>query len=299
VPGRILKASLALAALVAGCGGGGESRPASTNEIVDASADPPYVGALSVNPRDGSLLLATNAGTFLVRRGSQRLERLRVRVSAQGRTGPAEKGMAFTFVGPDELVGSGHPGSGRAVAPLLGFIRSRDGGRSWRSISQLGQADLHALAEQGGRVIAADGSEAKVLISEDGGRTFAFRATPLLLTDLDVSPGDASRLVASTERGLYSSDDAGRTWRPGEPVPGARFAWPAADRLFRVDPDGQVRRSADGGGSWERVGRVDGEPHALASAGVRTLYVADIDGTIRQSRDGGRSWTLRARAPGT
>jgi len=299
VTGRILKTSIALVVLAAGCGGGDESRPASTNEIVDASAQPPYVGALSVNPRDGSLLLATNSGTFVLRKGSRRLERLRVRVRAGARSGPAERGMAFTFVGPDELVGSGHPGPGAAVEPLLGFIRSRDGGRTWRSVSQLGQADLHALAEQGGRVIAADGTEAKVLVSENGGKSFDFRATPLRLTDLDVSPRDSARLVASTERGLYTSDDAGRTWRPGESVPGSRFAWPAPDRLLRVDPDGQVRRSTDAGETWEAVGRVEGEPHALAALDGETLYMADIEGTIRQSRDGGRTWSLRARAPGT
>lgn len=299
MPWRFSKASLVLAALAAGCGGGGEARPDSTSEIVDASADPPYIGALSVNPRDGSLLLGTNAGTFLLRDGSRRLQRMRVRVTARGRSEPAEKGLAFTFVGPDELVGSGHPGPGRAVAPLLGFIRSRDGGRTWRSVSQLGQADLHALAEQDGRVIAADGVEAKVLVSEDGGKTFDLRPAPLLLTDLDVSPADGSKLVASTERGLHTSDDGGRTWRPGDAVPRSRFAWPAADGLFRVDPDGRVMRSADAGGSWQLVGNVEGESHALAALDSRRLYVADIEGTIRESRDGGRSWSLRARAPGT
>jgi hypothetical protein len=220
-----------------------------------------------------------------------------VRVSARGKAGPAEKGLAFTFVGPDELVGSGHPGPGSAVAPLLGLIRSRDGGRTWKSVSQLGQADLHALAEQDGKVIAADGGEAKVLVSDDGGRTFEQRSAPLRLTDLDVSPGDSARLVASTEQGLHTSEDAGHTWRPGEPVPHSRFAWPEPDRLFRVDPGGQVRQSADAGVSWEPLGTVEGEPHALAALDSRNLYVADIEGTVRESRDGGRTWAVRAEAP--
>ena len=299
MPWRTLTASIAIAALVAGCGGGGESRPDFGSSIVDLSADPPYIGALSVNPRDGELLLATNAGTYAMRPGSHELERVRVKVSARGKSAPADQGLAFTFVGPDELVGSGHPGAGRAVAPLLGLIRSRDGGRTWRSVSQLGQADLHALAERDGLLVAADGAEAKVLVSENAGRTFEYRATPLLLIDLEVSPVEGSRFVASTERGLYTSDDAGRTWRPGDSVPGSRFAWPEPDRLFRVDGDGKVSRSSDAGESWEQVGTVEGEPHGLAAADARVLYVADIEGTIRQSRDGGRTWSLRAKAPGT
>ena len=299
MPWRTLAASVAIAASVAGCGGGGESRPGSGSSVVDASADPPYIGALSVNPRDGELLLATNAGTYAVPPGSHELERVPVTVSARGKSGPADKGLAFTFVGPDELIGSGHPGADSAVAPLLGLIRSRDGGRTWRSVSQLGQADLHALAERDGLLVGADGTEAKVFVSENAGRTFEYRATPLLLIDLDVSPGGGTRFVASTERGLYTSDDAGRTWRPGDPVPGSRFAWPEPNRLFRVDGDGKVSRSSDAGESWEHVGTVEGEPHALAAADARLLYVADIEGTIRESRDGGRTWSLRAQARGT
>jgi len=296
---RLPGALIALAVLAAGCGGDGEARPASDNGVVDPDADPPYVGALSVNPRDQSLLMATNAGTFAVRPGDSRLQRISVRVRAGGRSGPARRGMAFSFTGPDRLVGSGHPGNTDAVEPLLGFIRSNDGGKTWRSISQLGQADLHSLAEVGDQVVAADGGEAKVLVSSDGGKNFEFRRTPLVLIDMDVDPTDPRRLVGSTEQGMHTSDDGGRTWTPADTVSGSRFAWPEPDRLFRVDPNGEVQLSEDGGSTWDTVGVVEGEPQALAAAGSNVLYVADIEGTIRESRDGGRNWTVRAGPPGT
>ena len=112
---------------------------------------------------------------------------------------------------------------------------------------------------------------------------------------MDASPAGVRTLVGSSESGLHTSADGGRTWRARDSVPGSRFAWPAPRALFRVDGDGVVRRSADAGMSWTRVGMVGGEPQALAAADARRLYAADIRGVIRQSRDGGRSWSVRAR----
>ncbi len=295
---RALTFSLAIVLLAAGCGGEDEARPDSSNAVVDAGAEPPYVGALDVNPKDGSLLMATNAGTFRVARGSDEIEPIDVKVSARGQSGPADKGLAFSFTGPDELVGSGHPGEGRAVSPLLGLIRSTDGGRTWRNVSRLGESDLHSVVERGDDVVASDGGEAKVIFSDDRGRTFKSRSSPLRLIDMDASPGDSSRLVGSSESGVHTSDDGGQTWRPRDSVPGARFAWPAPDRLFRVDADGAVKRSTDAGATWEDVGKVAGEPHALAAASATLVYAADIEGVVRESRDGGRTWRERAR-PGS
>lgn len=286
----------AAALALAGCGGSGDDPgPGPGGAIVDATGDPPYVGSLDVNPRDGSLLMATNAGTFRVARGSDRIRRIGVRVRAGRRSGPVDRGLAFSFTGPDRLVGSGHPGAGSPVAALLGFIRSSDGGRTWTSVSRLGQSDLHALAQRGRGVVASDGTEAQMLVSADSGRTFGSRGSPLRLIDMDAAPGGTRELVGSSESGLHTSADGGRTWRARDSVPGSRFAWPAARALFRVDGDGAVRRSADSGVTWRRVGRVPGEPQALAAADARRLFVADIRGTIRRSRDGGRTWAVRAR----
>jgi len=291
---RGLATPVALAVLLAaGCGGGDEPAPNRAEAVVDAAGEPPYVGSLDVNPRDGSLLMATNAGTFRVRRGSDRIERVRVRISAGGQSIAARGGLAFAFTGPDRLVGSGHPG---ADSPqLLGLIRSSDGGRTWRNVSRLGQSDLHALAQRDRTVVASDGQRAQVLVSEDAGENFGTRPSPLRLIDMDASPDSAEKLVGSSEGGLYSSADGGSTWRARDSVPNSRLAWPAPGALFRVDGDGAVRRSGDAGLSWKRVGKVEGEPHALAAADARRLFAADIDGVIRGSRDGGRTWSVRAR----
>ena len=97
-----------------GCGGGAaSSAPAGDGGLVDAGADPPYVGALEVNPRDGSLLLATNAGLWRVSQDGRRTQPVRARMGKND----VSAGLALRFTGPDELVGSGHPGVRGRTSP--------------------------------------------------------------------------------------------------------------------------------------------------------------------------------------
>jgi BNR/Asp-box repeat len=258
--------------------------------VVDSAADPPFVGALEVDPADGTLLLATNRGLYRVRKG--RIESVRSRMGSSD----VARGLAFRFTGPGEAVGSGHPGRERSEWAVLGLVRTKDAGRTWRSVSRLGAADYHAIAVSGGTLAAALGGEATVHVSRDGGRTFQQpRTAPLALQDLELDPADPRRWVGTAETGVHLTTDGGQTWRPADPAGGARIAWPASDALFRTDLDGRVSRSSDGGLTWEDVGRVDGETHALAAVDERTLYAADVEGVVRVSRDGGETWTEFAR----
>ena len=55
--------------LICGCGGGdGDASEDAVAALavpwVDPDGDPPYIGSLSVNPRDGTLLMGTNTGLF-------------------------------------------------------------------------------------------------------------------------------------------------------------------------------------------------------------------------------------------
>ena len=113
-----------------------------------------------------------------------------------------------------------------------------------------------------------------------------FPPEPLL--DLVIDPASSDRLIASTERELYETDDAGRSWKSLAPFPGL-LAW-LNDTLALVDAAGGVHASGDDGHEWARVGEVGGQPAALLAEGERTLYVALHDGTIMVSLDVGRSW---------
>jgi hypothetical protein len=77
--------------------------------------------------------------------------------------------------------------------------------------------------------------------------TFDNRVAPDPLVDLGADPDDPSRLIASTQGGLITSADGGRSWRTRDPIPNVRCAWPAANALYRIDPGGPVKFSSDGG----------------------------------------------------
>ena len=215
-------------------------------------------------------------------RGTPRKPRGEGEISAQ---------LVIRFTGPDDLLASGHPASGDVLPPALGLIRSDDGGRTWRSVSEFGTADFHALERSGDRFVAALSGQAQVRVSADGGRRWETRMAPGVVFDLEVDPSRPAAWIASTAEGVYVTRDDGGTWRPIDPTPNADFAWPAPDALYRLDPGGELMLSADGGGEWTQVGSTGGEPQALVAADPMTLYALLLDGSVKRSGDGGRTWT--------
>lgn len=201
--------------------------------------------------------------------------------------------MGFTVVGEDTFLGSGHPGPGEDGPPLLGLIRSTDAGQSWEPVSLSGEADFHALEAAHDRVYGFDGANGRLMISDDGGETWAEREPPGPLLDIAVHPSEPERLAATSERGVFVSDDDGESWRPVGGEIGF-LAWPAEDRLLLIGASGVVQASSDLGASWEELGSIGGQPAALIAESPDELYAALPDGTIEQSTDGGRTWSVRA-----
>lgn len=138
-----------------------------------------------------------------------------------------------------------------------------------------------------------DSTQARLLVSGDGGRSWDERTPPEPLMDLAIDPRRATHVVAAGEGGLFASTDAGRRWRPLSRGRAGLLAW--ADALYLIDGIGQIHRSRDTARRWATVGAIGGQPAAFASHG-RELYVALHDGTVKRSIDGGRSWRVRAAA---
>ena len=243
---------------------------------------------LGVNPADGALFVATHTGLFRAAQGERRARRVADRF---------QDTMGFTVTGPDTFLGSGHPDGRDGLPPFLGLIRSTDAGRTWEPVSLLGERDFHVLEAAGPRIYGYgsdfDSRQAGLLVSADGGRTWQERSPPEPLLSLAIDPRDSQQVVASGERGTYSSADGGGGWRPLTDEPGL-LAWTRADALFRIGFDGMVSRSRDGGRTWDVLGGVGGRPAAFENAG-RDLYVALHDGMVKRSSDAGRSWQVRSR----
>lgn len=286
---RYVVATLAAAASFAAsaCGGADSPAPradrgAGRAEHTGLPADAQHVHGLV--HRAGVLYIATHAGLWRLGVGSSAVPQ------AVGRDRHDLMGFSASDAA---FVASGHPDPARTdLPPNLGFLRSDDLGRTWESVSLLGEADLHVLAAAGRHVYGAQGST--LLASTDGGRSWTARKAPAAIFSLAISPESARSLVASTEAGLITSVDAGKRFRAvqgGDRLAGL-LAWESSSRLYLVDGPGQVRVSRDAGGTWRVTGSLPGQPTAITAARGESLFVALDDGTVRSSRDEGRSWQL-------
>jgi hypothetical protein len=289
---------LAALSIAGGCGGEASSSgtPATarglSDRLVDFAKKPPYVNALDVDPATGDFLMTTNRGFWRIDPDRDRVEPVRGTVTAGRRSSPVGTFLELLVTGPGELLGSGHPDSKAQLPPYLGLISSDDGGASWRVVSRLGEADLHKIVVKHDRLYAFDAVLGAVLVSTDGGRTFAEHFTPReVMLDFEVDPSDPDRLFGSTETELYRSEDGGESWRAVERSEGIRLVWTAPDAFFRADRDGTVYRSRDAGLRWERIGTVPGEPYKFKALGAEQLLLALSDGTVLETKDGGRAWT--------
>ena len=243
---------------------------------------------LGVDPADGVLYAATQYGLFRI-----------------PETGPATRvadrfqdTMRFTVVGPNTFLGSGHPDFQKDpnLPPRLGLIRSTDAAETWENVSLSVKVDFHALHAAHNKVYGWDSGSGNLMVSSDDGRTWDTRST-LALRDCAVSPADADLLLATTEKCLARSTDAGRTWQlvPGAPVL-VVLAWGDAGSLFGVAPDGSVAHSNDGGSTWTARGKVGGQPEAVAvdsRSATNTLFVAAADRGIVASTDRGTTFSSR------
>jgi photosystem II stability/assembly factor-like uncharacterized protein len=156
-----------------------------------------------------------------------------------------------------------------------------------------GRADFHVLESAGQRVYGVNSADGLLMVSSDAGRAWEKRTPPAAVFSIAIDPRAPQRIVASTQRGVFSSRDAGRSWRPLRDDLAGLLAWPAAQRLYLVDGNGNVQLSNDSGRQWRPAGDIGGQPAALLAHGD-DLYAALGDGTVRRSSDGGRTWRLRA-----
>src|SRR5215218_5011384 len=226
MPLKLFLVLLACAALVAGCGDDGgddDAQAALAVPWVDPDGDPPYIGSLSVNPGDGSIFMGTNTGLFEIPKAGGKPAKVTGQLKTPNGEGAVSESLVAKFVGPDELIASGHPSGGSTLPPALGLIRSADAGKTWESVSELGTADFHALSVVSDVLVAPLYGQGQVLVSRDGGKRFDSRVAPMALVDLAVDPGDANRWVATSEQGIFVSADEGRTWRQRDLTPNVRL----------------------------------------------------------------------------
>jgi len=140
---------------------------------------------------------------------------------------------------------------------------------------------------------------AGVFRSTNSGRTWERRSNGLPpnagVGPLELAPSDPSRLYAAVANGLYTSTDAGATWRqlprlenrisklvvdPGQP----------ATLYAQTDPG--LIKSTDGGQTWARLPLSSSRALAIAPSAPNVLY-AEASGRLWRSDDRGATWTQK------
>jgi hypothetical protein len=302
-PVRLLPALLAAAALAA-CGGEDpEPEQAVTPAPAEATAEPadpvapadtggssPFIGSISVDPGDGTMMIGTGLGLYRLEPGAGRAQRIEGTLETPEGAGTVSSNLELLHVGPGELLASGHPQDGE-LPEDLGLIRSSDHGDTWEPVSGLGEFDWHVLEHSRGLLASVPAETADLYVSADGGTTFERGGVaPTPPDDVAIDPADPQRWVAASAEGIATSSDGGASWRPREPVPDALLAWAEPGGLYRVDQGGASWVSRDGGESWEQRGDAGGSPSTLDVGADGTLYLALAGAVIKRSTDGARTW---------
>lgn len=233
---------------------------------------------LGTDPADGTLYAATHLGVFRL-----------------GEDGIAERvadrwqdTMAFTVVGPNRFLGSGHPELGEDLPAHLGLIESSDAAQSWSALSLAGEADFHALEATADLIVGYDALTGKLLASPDGRNWRSVAKAELV--DLAMSPSDPTRVLATTPQGsIVEYSTASGADKPVAGAPPLVFLdWPEPDLLVGLAPDGEVYLSDDGARTWLRTEGPPGDPQALDVAPAS--WKVATSQSIFVSTDDGRTW---------
>src|SRR5215210_3854478 len=198
-----MRRSLALVPFVllalAGCSSESDStsRPTSTRYVTPGK--PPLVNSFDIDPADGSFLMTTNKGFYRITKDGKKITRQTSEVTAKGKTSPLGTFLAVSATPEGTLLGSGHPDDKKAGLPqFLGFMESKDDGKTWKVVSRLGLADLHVMRQQFGRLYGFDAVTGALLVSEDGGRNWTEHPTPReLIEDFVIDPADENHILAA------------------------------------------------------------------------------------------------------
>jgi hypothetical protein len=299
----------ALAVAAAGCGGGTDEpaasptptktpsitatespAPAAAAPVAPTSGANAFIGSIAIDPADGTVMLGTGLGLFRLKPGAKNAKRVTGKLATANGSGQVSSNLVVRYTGPGDLIASGHP-EGGSLPENLGLMRSRDAGDTWVPAAEVGVSDYHILQVSGRQIVGVRAGERQIRVSRDGGRAFAERMPPDVPLDVAFDPGDAKRMVVATKQGVFSSADGGRSWRERDPTPAEQLAWGKSDDVYRADPGGLIKVSADGGVTWKDAGTVGTAVNELATDAAGALYASVAGGEVRRSTDDGAHWS--------
>lgn len=203
---------------------------------------------------------------------------------------------------PNVLFASGHPlGGGN-----MGFIVSRDAGRTWRRLSPgaRGPVDFHQMDVSKANPKVIYGAFGGLQVSVDSGKTWKIRAPlPAGLIDLSASAINANRIYAATKGGLLYSTDGGQEWHSGHKSRSAATLVQTdyKDGLYTFIIGLGLLHSTELALNWKLLNDNFGDRYLLHLAvdpnTPQHLYAVTQKKEVLSSSDGGATWKELGGAP--
>jgi photosystem II stability/assembly factor-like uncharacterized protein len=261
--------------------------PASAETLEVLAGKTHYHGIAFARSGSATLLLASHHGLFaLAKDGEATL------------VSPVHDYMGFSPdpIDPLSYYASGHPAGGGNS----GFLKSIDGGASWKQLSPGvgGPVDFHQLDVSPAEPKTIYGGYGELQISRDGGQTWSIAGTPpAKLVAIAASSTNARQVYAATQNGLSVSVDTGASWQPvgfdGEVVSLVETGPNSALFAF-VLGRGLMKASEDKPKDWMVLSNGFGKAiplHlAIDPADGNHLALTTQNNDVLESRDGGSTW---------
>jgi photosystem II stability/assembly factor-like uncharacterized protein len=273
-----------------------------------------HIWALAGDPSDSNTLLAgTNGGVFRLDRARKQWSHLPSPMDERSKV----TAIAFSPHNPDVIL---------AGTQFAALYRSEDHGRTWRQLG-LDIVEICSNKNQSRftqiifdpidpRLAWAGVELDSVWRSTDGGITWQKTQRGMDTEDihgLAVTNNGGRRVFATTDLGLYISDDDGESWekrRIDSPSDYTRAVVPLATGLALLTNGdgppgswGRLLRSRNNGDHWDRVelpGDIESSMWSIAAhpADPRLLFATSCLGQIYRSDDGGENWLALKRRLG-
>ncbi len=243
-------------------------------------------------------------------------------------SGTTARLQAISVVSPTVIWASGARGT---------FVRTIDGGKTWRAATVAGAdslefRDVHAFSAERALLLSiGNGEKSRIYRTIDGGKSWTMvwqNQDPKAFYDCFDFQGDVGVALSDASDGtfpLQQTADGGRTWKPFAP-PGydqvramdGEGAFAASGTCVLLRPDGSVMFGTAKGGRVIRVGPsrsevietpiVHGEMAGIATMAFRYGGVGIAAGgdlakaeamtdNVIVTKDGGKTWSLGGRPP--
>lgn len=265
----------------------GAMSPASTETLEVLASKTHYHGIAFARSGTARLLLASHHGLFaLAKNGETTL------------VSPVQDFMGFSPHPADPLsyYASGHPSGGGNS----GFLKSTDGGASWRQLSSGvgGPVDFHQMDVSPADPKTIYGSFGDLQVSRDGGENWSITGKPPGgLIALAASSVSADQIYAATKQGLYVSSDAGASWQPlkfeGEVVSTVKVG-PEGSLFAFILGRGLMKTSEKKPDEWTVLSKGFAKAiplHiAIDPANPSHLALTTQENGVLESIDGGATW---------